>query len=60
MTCGNLKVICSLLGQQRGFTKYPTFLWLWNSRARQEHWVQDIWPKRENFRKEENNTLHVP
>jgi len=60
MICGDLKVICILLGQQSGFTKYPCFLYLWDSRVRQEHWVRDIWPKRENFRVGENNILHVP
>ncbi|KAL4126753.1 hypothetical protein QTP88_010962 [Uroleucon formosanum] len=29
-----------LLGQQGGYTKYPCFLCLWNSRARQEHWIK--------------------
>ena len=60
MICGDLKVISILLGQQSGFTKYPCFLCLWDSRARQEHWVRDIWPKRENFRVGEMNILHVP
>jgi len=60
MICGDWKVICTLLGQQSGFTKYPCFLCLWDSRARQQHWVRDIWPKRENVRVGEKNILHVP
>ena len=53
-------MICILLGQQSRFNKYPCFLCLWDSWARQEHWVLNIWPKRENFRVEEKNILYVP
>ena len=33
-------VFSFLLGQQSGYTKYPRFVGLWDSKARQEHWVQ--------------------
>ena len=36
--CGDLKVLSILLGQQGGYTKYPCFLCLWDSRAKNEHW----------------------
>ncbi|XP_066448063.1 uncharacterized protein [Eleutherodactylus coqui] len=36
-----------LLGQQSGFTKYPCFLCLWDSQAREKHWTQKEWPKRD-------------
>lgn len=33
MICGDLKVLCMLLSQQGGFTKFPCFLCEWDSRA---------------------------
>lgn len=45
--CGDFKVLCMLLGQQAGFTKYPCFLCLWDSRDRQNHWTKKSWPPRE-------------
>ena len=38
MICGNLKIVTILLGQQSGFTKYPSFLCLWDSRDRKNHY----------------------
>ena len=35
--CGDLKIISIILGQQTGFTKFPCFLWLWDSRDRLKH-----------------------
>jgi hypothetical protein len=29
-----------LLDQQNGYTKYPCFLCLWDSRAKHEHWAR--------------------
>jgi hypothetical protein len=43
MICGDLKVLCMLLGQQAGYTKYPCFMCEWNSRARCQHWEQKHW-----------------
>jgi hypothetical protein len=37
--CVDLKTVNFLLGQQSGYTKYPCFLCLWESRAKHEHWV---------------------
>ena len=45
----DLKMACLLLGQQSGYTKYPCFLCLWDSRARQKHWVQKEWPIRDKI-----------
>ena len=47
--CVDLIVICLLLGQQNGYRKYPCFLCLWDSRARQEHWAQKEWPIRKEM-----------
>ena len=39
MICGDLKMICILLGHQSGYTKFPCFLCLWDSRDRENHWI---------------------
>jgi hypothetical protein len=35
-----------LLGQQSGFTKYPCFLCMWDSRDRDQHYTRRNWPAR--------------
>ena len=40
----DLKMVKFLLVQQKGLTKLPCFLCMWNSRARDRHWVQKDWP----------------
>ena len=30
-------------------TKYPVFLCMWDSRAKNEHWIRKEWPKRQNL-----------
>lgn len=47
--CGDLKVLCMVLGQQGGYTKMPCFLCEWDSRARSEHWTTKVWPTRVSF-----------
>lgn len=47
--CVDLKMVNFLLGQQGGYTKYPCFLCLWDSRDRQNHWIKKEWPKREKL-----------
>ncbi|GBL92369.1 hypothetical protein AVEN_174669-1 [Araneus ventricosus] len=49
-----------LLGQQIGHTKYPCFLWLWDSRDKTHHWFRKEWPKRENMDVEEKNVITDP
>jgi hypothetical protein len=46
MICGDLKVLCMLLGQQAGYTKYQCFMCEWDSRARGQHWEQKHWTPR--------------
>ena len=60
LLCGDFKIICLLLGQQSGFTKMPCFLCEWDSRARDEHWKQKLWPERQNFVPGTKNILHEP
>ena len=42
--CVDLKMVNFLLGQQKGFTKFPCYLCMWDSRARNQHWIQKEWP----------------
>lgn len=58
--CVDLKMVCFLLGQQRGYTKYPCFLCMWDSRAREKHWVQSNWPPRSDLKPGDPNILHQP
>ena len=37
VTCVDLKMVNFLLGQQGGYTKYPCFLCLWDSQAKDKH-----------------------
>ena len=46
MICVDLKMVNFLLGQQGGYTKYPCFLCLWNSRSKQTHWIRKEWSVR--------------
>ncbi|GFV68944.1 uncharacterized protein TNCV_2954091 [Trichonephila clavipes] len=45
-TCGDLKVISMLLGEQSGYTKFPCFLCEWDSRDRKQYYVKQTWPIR--------------
>ena len=58
--CGDLKVLSILLGQQGKNTKYPCFLCLWDSRAKQDHWIKRKWPSREVFILGEKNIKNIP
>ena len=44
--CVGLKMDGFLLWLQGGYTKFPCFLRLWDSRARTEHWIKRDWPVR--------------
>ena len=58
--CVDLKMVCFLLGQQSGFTKYPCFLCLWDSRARSQHWEKREWPITEQMDVGEKNIINEP
>ena len=47
--CVDLKMVCFLLGQQSGYTKYPCFLCMWDSIAKNEHWIRKEWLERQNL-----------
>ena len=58
--CGDFKVLSILLGQQLGFTKYPCFLCLWDSRDRKQHYVRKEWPLRVTLKPGDPNILKKP
>ena len=47
--CVDLKIVNFLLGQQSGFTKYPCFLFKWDSRDLAQHYTNNDWPLREEL-----------
>jgi hypothetical protein len=49
-----------LLGQQSGYTKYPCFICLWDSRADDQHWEKKDWPNREELVVGEKNVINEP
>ena len=49
-----------LLGLQGGYTKFPCFICLWDSRAREQHWRQKEWPVREQMIPGEKNIQVQP
>lgn len=57
LICTDLKVVTIILGQQSGYTKFPCFLCLWDSRDRENHYKVKEWPARSNFDIGENNIL---
>ena len=42
--CVNVTLVGLLLGLQGGYTTFPCFLCLWDSRARTEHQIKRDWP----------------
>ena len=54
------KKISILLGQHGGYTKYPCFLCLWDSRADPVHYQQTEWPKRTEFVPGQRNVKAIP
>ena len=56
--CVDLKMVNFLLGQQGGYTKYPCFLCLWESRAKNEHYVRKSWPVRSRLVAGQNNVIN--
>ncbi|XP_027233923.2 uncharacterized protein [Penaeus vannamei] len=59
--CVDLKMVNCLLGQESGYTKYPCFLCMWNSRDEFSHFTKKNWPVREELEpcraRNVNNTL---
>ena len=49
-----------LLGLQGEYTKFPCFICLWDSRAREQHWRRKEWPVGEQMVPGEKNILAQP
>ena len=58
LTCVDFKMVYSLLGQQGGCTKHPYILCYWNSRAKSQHWVKDVWPARNSLKRGDKNIIN--
>jgi len=56
--CGDFKILTILLGQQSGFTKFPCYLCLWDSRDRGNHYVKKNWPSRTSLTPGSRNVIH--
>ena len=46
-----------VLGLQGGYTKYPCFLCMWDSRADKQHYVQHKWPARSTLEPGSHNVV---
>jgi hypothetical protein len=57
LICGDLKVLCMLLGQQPGYIKFPCFSCERASRAWSKHWKQKQWPSRVSLMPGAKNTV---
>ena len=60
LICGDLKVVALVLGLQGGYTKYPCFLCLWDSRADDQHYIKREWPSRQSLEPGSHNVLSHP
>ncbi|KAI6648441.1 hypothetical protein LOD99_8231 [Oopsacas minuta] len=60
LICVDLKMANFLLGQQGGYTKYPCFICLCESRARKDHWVNKVGPLRTDLTIGVANILYEP
>ena len=58
--CVDLKMVNFLLGQQSGFTKYPCFMCMWDSRDRAQHYVKKDLPAREQLVPWARNIINEP
>lgn len=58
--CGDLKMTTILLGQQSGYTKYPCFICLWDSRDSKNHYKQKVWAKRKEITPGSKNVIREP
>jgi len=57
---GDFKIIAILMGLQGGYTKFPCYLCLWNSRDKQEHYHKRDWPERTEISVGSNNVKWEP
>ena len=61
LICRDLKIVGIILGLQGGYTKYPCFLCLWDSRADDQHYVsRQEWSSRQGLKPGSHNALSHP
>ena len=53
----DLKTVNILLGQKHGYTKFPCFFCLWDSRNFSSHYTQKNWPQRETLEVGKENVI---
>ena len=58
--CADLKFVALLRGLQLGYTKYCCFLCLWDSRARNKHYIEKTWPQRIEEEEGQHNVVALP
>ena len=58
--CGDLKVVGLILGLQGGYTKYPCFMCLWDSRADSRHFTEKNWQQRDALQPGSHNVKEKP
>lgn len=58
--CGDLKVVALVRGMQTGYTKFMCFLCCWDSRAKNKHYIQSLWPARGESVVGERNVTATP
>jgi len=56
--CGDLKVVCLLMGLQLGYTKFCCFLCEWESRTKTLHYLKRDWSQRVSLKVGEKNVQH--
>lgn len=57
---GDFKMVAFLMGLQGGFTKFPCFLCLWDSRDTKAHYHRKEWPARTEFSVGNSNVKWEP
>ena len=58
--CGDLTFVALLLGMQHGYTKHCCFLCEWDSRDKNNHYVNELQPKRTSLTPGEKNIVNTP
>lgn len=58
--CADLKVVAIVTGLQGGYTKYCCFLYEWDNRAKNQHYLVKQWPIWEGTDPWEKNVTHLP
>ena len=57
---GDFKMVAFLMGLQEGFTKFPCYLCLWDSRNTALHYHQKSWPLRSSYDIGAHNVKQTP